>query len=139
MYHYTHAINLLYGLREAIALVVEEGLNNVVQRHIQAREYFEMRLKQMRLAFLVDQSKHRLPGIMSVVIPENIDGAKVMSYLYEKYDILIGGSLLAANLGLPAFWRLGYLGVNANAKQIDKLCEALRETLQQQQTLKSRL
>ena len=40
-YHYTHAINLFFGLHRTLSLIVEEGLENVVNKHSQAKAYFE--------------------------------------------------------------------------------------------------
>lgn len=139
-YHYTHATNLLFGLRAAIEDVVSEGLESVVERHANVKSVLEQALQdELRLQLLVPQAEHRLPGIVAVLIPEDIDGVKVISYLYEKHDILISGSLIPASSTVPRFWRIGYLGVNANLVAVGRLVTALKEALADQRKLKSHL
>lgn len=139
LYHYTHAINLLYALREAIALVVEEGIENIVQRHLNAKLQLESMITQLGLEFLVPNPNHRLPGIIAVLVPKDIDGGQLIDHLYKQNDILIGGSLLAPSAIISKFWRLGFLGVNADSTKIVKLCTALSDALQHQRTLRPRL
>ena len=138
-YHYTHAINLLYGLREAIQLVLEQGIENIIKRHRVAKAHLENRLLEIGLECLIPRPCRRLPGIMSVIIPDGIDGARVMTYLYNRHRISIGGSLLAASLGLPRFWRIGYLGVNADVAKVDRTIDALQEAIFEQRSLKAKL
>lgn len=94
---------------------------------------------ELGLRLLVPEAEHRLPGIVSVLMPEDIDGGKVITYLYEEHDILIGGSLIPASSTVPKFWRMGYLGVNASLSAVRRLVTALKEALADQRKLKSHL
>lgn len=140
-YHYTHAINLLYGLHEAIRLVIQEGLTNIVDRHEQAKSYLEQSLLNscLNLKFLIPNPEHRLAGILSVIIPSDIDGAALIKHLDREHNIQIGGSLLANIASFPKVWRLGYLGVNADKRKIDILVRAFKQAILAQRGLVSKL
>lgn len=139
-YHYTPAINLLYGLHEAIKLVAEEGLENVVERHQQMRKYLITELGKLGLRLLIERPEDRLAGITAVMVPDDIDGPKLMSDLSNNFNILIGGSLLRRPGQQEAkFWRIGYLGMNAHQDKIDRLLSALKQALLAQRGLKSNL
>ncbi|KAH7643592.1 aminotransferase-like protein [Dermatophagoides farinae] len=131
-YHYTPAINLLYGLRASIREIINEDLANVIARHQKAKHYLEKRIQNVGLKLLVQESDNRLAGITSVLIPDDIDGNRVIQFMYKKHDILIGGSLLATDPKVPKFWRIGYLGVNADLEKIDRTIESLQEAIQKQ-------
>ncbi|KAI2806399.1 hypothetical protein BLOT_008355 [Blomia tropicalis] len=137
-YHYTPAINTLFGLREAIAMVIEEGIDQLVRRHQKSQILFESMLQQMGLSFYINQANHRLSAIISVLVPNDIDAVRVMRYLDEEHKILIGGPLLVDS-NVPKFWRIGFLGTNANPKSISRTCQALSKALSKQRALKSRL
>lgn len=94
---------------------------------------------ELGLQLLVPQAEHRLPGIVAVLIPDDIDGGQVISYLYDRHDILISGSLIPASATVPRFWRIGYLGVNANLVAVGRLVAALKEALAHQRKLKAHL
>lgn len=101
---------------------------------------FEKALEEeLGLRILIPVAEHRLPGLVSVLIPKDIDGRKVINYLYEEHDILIGGSLIPASSTVPQFWRIGYLGVNANLKAVGRTVAAFKEALVDQRKLKSHL
>ena len=129
IYFYTPAMSLIYGLREALALVAEEGLQNVITRHSVNSLILQKHIKSLKLQFLVIKPEDRLSGILSVMIPEGVDGLKVIQYLSEVHNIVIFGGL-GPTLG--KIWRMGLLGVNACEKSVSALCQALTEALKQQ-------
>nr|XP_027204239.1 serine--pyruvate aminotransferase, mitochondrial-like [Dermatophagoides pteronyssinus] len=131
-YHYTPAINLLYGIHTAIREIINEDLSKVIERHQKAKHYLEKQIQNIGLKLLIQESENRLAGITSVLIPDDIDGNMLIQFMYTKHDILIGGSLLASDPNVPKFWRIGYLGVNADRKKINQTIESLQDALQQQ-------
>lgn len=139
-YHYTPAINLLFGLHEAIKLVAKEGLENVVARHQKMKRYLVEEIHKLDLNLLLENPEDLLAGITAVIVPEDIDGSLFIKYLSEKFDILIGGSLLrASGHECPKYWRIGYLGMNAYKDKIDRLIAALKQALSTMRSLKSNL
>lgn len=128
-YHYTHAVNAFYGLREAIVMVVEEGLEKIVQRHAQVKIVLEQALQEeLGLKLFVANPAHRLPGIVCILVPEDIDGMKVIADLDLQHDIAISPSHIQS----PKILRIGYLGVNASLVSVRRLVDALKEVLAEQ-------
>ncbi|XP_054161813.1 alanine--glyoxylate aminotransferase-like [Oppia nitens] len=127
MYHYSPATVLLYALREALAMVADEGLDNVIHRHRDAHQYLQQYMtEELGLQLFVERPEYRLPGLLAVCVPEDVVSDKVVSYLNDKHRITITGGLG------PTFgkvWRLGFLGSNANRTSVQKLCTALADAL----------
>jgi alanine-glyoxylate transaminase / serine-glyoxylate transaminase / serine-pyruvate transaminase len=125
VYHHTAPINLYYGLREALRLIAEEGLENCWQRHQQNAEYLWEQLETIGLTPHVEK-EFRLPTLTTVRIPEGIDGKAISGKLLHEYNIEIGGGLgeLAGKV-----WRVGLMGYNSRKESVDRLIAALTEML----------
>ncbi len=124
-YHHTAPINMLYGLSEAVHLILDEGLENVFQRHQQMHEYLGEELNKLGLSFFVDKP-YRLPMLNAVAIPDGVNDAAVRSHLLKYSKIEIGGGLgpLAGKI-----WRIGLMGHTARKENIDRLIEGLKKAL----------
>ena len=124
-YHHTAPINMLYGLREALAIVLEEGLENRFKRHAAAHRQLREGLQELGITY-VSQEGHSLPMLNAVKIPDGADDAAVRRRLLEEFGIEIGG-------GLGAFkgkaWRIGLMGHTATHRNVTLLLAALREIL----------
>jgi len=124
-YHHTAPINMLYGLHEALAIVLEEGLEKRFARHRQAHEALKAGLREMDISY-VSQEGHHLPMLNAVKIPPGIDDLVIRKRLLNEYGIEIGG-------GLGAFkgkaWRIGLMGHGANKRNVDSVLTALDESL----------
>jgi alanine-glyoxylate transaminase/serine-glyoxylate transaminase/serine-pyruvate transaminase len=127
VYHHTAPINLYYGLREALRLIAEEGLEACWQRHQQTAEYFWSRLEAAGLTPHVER-EFRLPTLTTVRIPDGVDGKAITSKLLQEYHIEVGGGLgeLAGKV-----WRVGLMGYNSRIENVDRLMTALQEVLPQ--------
>jgi alanine-glyoxylate transaminase / serine-glyoxylate transaminase / serine-pyruvate transaminase len=125
IYHHTAPINLYYGLREALRLVAEEGLENCWQRHQKNVEYLWQELENLGLKMHVER-EFRLPTLTTVCIPEGIDGKAIARKLLVEYNIEIGGGLgeLAGKV-----WRVGLMGFNSRKESVDRLIDALKQVL----------
>ncbi|MGB3560196.1 MAG: alanine--glyoxylate aminotransferase family protein [Geitlerinemataceae cyanobacterium] len=124
-YHHTAPVNLYYGLREALRLIVEEGVENCWQRHQQNAEYFWEQLETIGLTPHVEK-EFRLPTLTTVRIPEGVDGKAIAGKLLHEYNLEIGGGLgeLAGKV-----WRVGLMGYNSRKENVDRLIVALKEVL----------
>jgi len=124
-YHHTAPVSSMYALREALRLVLEEGLENRFQRHENNHLLLKAGLEELGFKFLVD-SDFRLPMLNSVFLPEGIDEAAVRGRLLSEYNIEVGG-------GLGAFagkiWRVGLMGESCDANHVNMLLSALRTIL----------
>ena len=124
-YHHTAPINMHYGLYQALQLILEEGLDNVYQRHLRYHNELVDGLEGMGLSMLVAPGS-RLPMLNSVNVPEGVDEAAVRSTLLEQYKIEIGAGLgpLAGKI-----WRVGLMGHTARQENVTRLLGALKTIL----------
>ena len=124
-YHHTAPINMIYGLREALRLIVEEGLEQRFERHRLNHRALVAGIEAMGLAMLVPVSI-RLPMLNAVRIPDGIEDMKVRKVLLNQYGIEIGG-------GLGQFagrvWRIGLMGQSCRRKNVFLLLAALETVL----------
>jgi alanine-glyoxylate transaminase / serine-glyoxylate transaminase / serine-pyruvate transaminase len=125
VYHHTAPVNLYFGLREALRLLAEEGIENSWQRHQQNVEYLWAGVEDLGLKLHV-QKEFRLPTLTTVCIPEGVDGKVLSGKLLNEFNIEVGGGLgeLAGKV-----WRVGLMGFNSRKESVDRLLEALRQLL----------
>jgi alanine-glyoxylate transaminase/serine-glyoxylate transaminase/serine-pyruvate transaminase len=105
---YTPSIPLLYGLREAIAMLLEEGLENVFHRHAYlAGGVRAAVLDGWKLKLCAKDPKWYSDTVSAIMVPEGFDGAKVISRAYARYNTSFGAGLskVAGKL-----FRIGHLG-----------------------------
>jgi alanine-glyoxylate transaminase/serine-glyoxylate transaminase/serine-pyruvate transaminase len=123
VYHHTAPINMTYALREALAIVLEEGLETRIERHARMHQRLRAGLDALGLRYVPSESLHTLNCIH---VPEAVDEAAVRRALLEEYGIEIG-----AGLGPMAgkALRIGLMGHSATARNVDLLLAALRDLL----------
>ena len=119
MYHHTAPINMTYALREALAIVIEEGLDARIARHAEMHRRLRTGLEKLGLEYI---PKHSLHTLNCVRIPAGVEDAPVRRRLLEEYGIEIG-----AGLGPMAgkAWRIGLMGHSATPRNVDLLLAAL--------------
>lgn len=124
-YHHTAPINMNYGLREALRLVAEEGLEARWARHQANAGLFWQGLAELGLECHVAH-EIRLPSLTTVRIPEGVDGKAVTAKLLSEYNIEIAGGLgeLAGKV-----WRIGLMGFNSRPENVLLLLAALKRVL----------
>ncbi len=107
LYHHTPPISLIFALREAMRMTLEEGLENRWERHRQNQLALVAGLEAMGLEMLVRNPAERLPTVTAVMIPSGIDDVKVRNQLLDEFNIEIAGGLgpLKAKI-----WRIGLMG-----------------------------
>lgn len=127
VYHHTAPINMNYGLREALRLIAEEGLEQRWQRHQKNAELLWEGLADLKLECHVSQ-EIRLPTLTTVRIPEGVNGKAVSSQLLNDYNIEIAGGL--GELG-GKVWRIGLMGYNSRPENVLLLLTALEKVLAQ--------
>jgi alanine-glyoxylate transaminase / serine-glyoxylate transaminase / serine-pyruvate transaminase len=124
-YHHTAPINMIYALREALRLVLEEGLKERFDRHQLHSRALVAGLEAMGLK-MVAPAQYRLPELNAVYIPEGIDDATVRKTLLNEYGIEIGG-------GLGKFkgkaWRIGLMGYSCSRGNVMLFLSALENIL----------
>ncbi len=121
-YHHTAPITSVYGLREALRLLHEEGLEERFRRHRAAHERLALGAGGLGLEFLPAPG-HRLPVLNALRVPESVDERAVRGRLLAEHNIEIGGGLgpLAGRI-----WRVGLMGYSAREENVARLLTALR-------------
>ena len=124
-YHHTAPSNQFYGLHEALILLKDEGLDNAWRRHKENSVKLIKKLNELGLKPLVPDGE-RIPNLITVLVPEGIDEAKVRAELLARHSCEIGAGLgeLAGKV-----WRIGLMGYNSNEKMIDFFIGALKDVL----------
>ena len=124
-YHHTAPISMNYALREALALVAEEGLEARIARHALNGRALQAGLKAMGLS-LATAEGHRLPQLTCVKIPDGIDDLTVRRRLLKDWGIEVGGGL-GPFKGLA--WRIGLMGHSSQEKNVTLVLSALDRCL----------
>jgi alanine-glyoxylate transaminase/serine-glyoxylate transaminase/serine-pyruvate transaminase len=114
LYHHTAPINAIYGLREALRLIAEEGLQNRIDRHTRNAAALKAGLEGMGLS-LFAQEGHRLPSLTTVYVPEGCDEAAIRSQLLNEFNLEIGGGLGPVK---GKVWRLGLMGDSSTPRNV---------------------
>ena len=117
VYHHTAPVNMNFGMREALRLLSEEGLDNAWARHRRNAEALWTGLESLGLEMHVPEEL-RLPTLTTVRIPEDVDGKAFSSHLLNTHGIEVGGGLgvLAGKI-----WRIGLMGYNSTPENVDRL------------------
>lgn len=126
VYHHTISTTLLYGLREALAMVCEEGMNSVIERHQKCADQLYKGLERMGLELFVGDKLKRLPTVTTIQVPNDVDWKDVTAYAMKTYLLEISGGLgPTAN----KVFRIGLMGYNATPEKVDLVLEILKESL----------
>ncbi|HEY1938929.1 MAG TPA: aminotransferase class V-fold PLP-dependent enzyme [Candidatus Angelobacter sp.] len=104
---YTPATNLLWGLREALAMLHEERLENVFRRHERHAEATRAAVKAWGLEILCEEPKEYSSSVTAVLMPQGHDADKLREIILENFDMSLGTGL--AKLANKVF-RIGHLG-----------------------------
>jgi alanine-glyoxylate transaminase / serine-glyoxylate transaminase / serine-pyruvate transaminase len=104
---YTPNTNLMYGLREALRLLDEEGLPNVFARHTRHGEATRAAVRGWGLEVLCQDEREYSGSLTAVVMPEGVDADKVRAVILDRFDMSLGAGLgkLAGKI-----FRIGHLG-----------------------------
>jgi alanine-glyoxylate transaminase/serine-glyoxylate transaminase/serine-pyruvate transaminase len=104
---YTPATNLLFGLREAIAMLREEGLENVFGRHRRHAEATRRAVRAWGLEVLCAEPRDYSASLTAVLMPDGHDPDRVRELILERFDMSLGTGL--GKLRGRVF-RIGHLG-----------------------------
>ena len=104
---YTPATNLLYGLRETLHMLFEEGLENVFSRHLRHAEATRRAVRAWGLEVLCANPEEYSPSLTAVMVPEGYDADALRKVILERFDMSLGTGL--GKLKGKVF-RIGHLG-----------------------------
>ncbi len=104
---YTPVTTLLYGLREAIAMLEEEGLENVFARHQRLGDACRAAVAHWGLETVCQNPAEHSNVLTGVMMPDGVDADAVRRIILERFDMSLGTGL--GKLKGRAF-RIGHLG-----------------------------
>jgi alanine-glyoxylate transaminase/serine-glyoxylate transaminase/serine-pyruvate transaminase len=104
---YTPPTNLLYGLREALLMLQEEGLPNVFRRHGRHAEATRAAVRAWGLEIVCEEPREYSNSLTAVFLPEGHDADKLRAIILENFDMSLGAGL--SKLAGKVF-RIGHLG-----------------------------
>src|SRR6266571_3840805 len=126
LYHHTPPISLIFALREAMRLVVEEGLEARWERHRVNQQALIAGLEAMGLDLLVKNPADRLPTVTAVKIPVGVDDVKVRNQRLDELNNEIAGGFGTVK---GKIWRVGLMGYCSQKPNVLLFLAALEKTL----------
>lgn len=104
---YTPATNLLYGLREAIHMLLEEGLENVFARHDRHAEATRRAVQAWGLEVVCKDPAEYSSSLTAVLMPEGHDADQLRKVILDRFDLSLGTGLGKLK---GKIFRIGHLG-----------------------------
>src|SRR5439155_14560814 len=104
---YTPSIPMLYGLRESLDIIFEEGLDNIFARHHRLAEGVRAAVRAWGLKLCAKAPRWHSDTVSAILVPEGVNGADVIDVAFRRYNLALGAGL--ARLAGKLF-RIGHLG-----------------------------
>ena len=116
---YTPATNLLYGLREALAMLDEEGLDAVFARHRRHAEATRRAVRAWGLEIVCQNPDEHSSTLTAVLLPDGHDADQLRGLILDRYNMSLGAGLgrLAGRV-----FRIGHLGDLSDLSLAGALC-----------------
>ena len=126
LYHHTPPISLIYALREAMRILLEEGIEARWERHRVNQLALVAGVEAMGLPMFVEKPLDRLVTVTAVKIPAGVDDVKFRNQLLDEFNIEIAGGIGATK---GQIWRLGTMGYCSQKQFILQLVAAMDKAL----------
>jgi aspartate aminotransferase-like enzyme len=122
---FTPNVSALYGLSLALTKLLDEGMENVYQRHARIGQFTRDGIKDLGLELLVKDEAFASNTVTAVKMPEGIDGAKLVGLVRTEENVVLAGGQgrLAGHI-----FRVGHLG-HVSQQDIEEVLEALKTVL----------
>lgn len=104
---YTPSTNLLYGLDEALNMLLEEGLDNVFARHNRMAEATRRAVRAWGLEVLCLDAEEYSPVLTAVLMPDGHDADALRAVILDRFDMSLGTGLGKVK---GRVFRIGHLG-----------------------------
>lgn len=104
---YTPPLQLIYGMRESLKMLFEEGLNNVYARHFRLAEAVRRAVNGWGLNLVAQSPDLYSDTVSAIYVPDGFDSNALTSHVFEAYGVSFGVGL--GEMNGKAF-RIGHLG-----------------------------
>lgn len=121
---YTHLVSNIYALDESMNMILEEGLENVYERHEKAAELCRRRGKEIGLPLYPESEELCSPTVTAFHIEDK--AVEIQKQVHEQFDILLATSLGKLENDIL---RVGHMGFNAEKNKVNQTMNAIEKTL----------
>jgi alanine-glyoxylate transaminase/serine-glyoxylate transaminase/serine-pyruvate transaminase len=105
---YTPSVPMMYGIKESLAMIAEEGLENIFVRHTYlARGTRAAVFDGWHLKLCATEPKWYSDTVSAIMVPDGINGAEVISRAFKRYNLALGAGLAKV---AGKLFRIGHLG-----------------------------
>jgi alanine-glyoxylate transaminase/serine-glyoxylate transaminase/serine-pyruvate transaminase len=105
---YTPSIPMLYGLRESLAMLAEEGLQNVIDRHHYLGAGVRAAVLQgWKMKLCATAPQWYSDTVSAIMLPDGINGADLIAHAFKRYNLALGAGLAQV---AGKLYRIGHLG-----------------------------
>ncbi len=125
MYHHTAPIVNVYGLREALRLALEEGLEARIARHLRNSRALVAGVESAGLTMNTEE-EFTLPSLNAIRVPTGVDETKVRQTILNLFNMDIGAGLGELK---GQVWRVGLMGMNSCERNVLFFLTALEAAL----------
>jgi aspartate aminotransferase-like enzyme len=123
---YTPAVSLLFALRESLAMIQEEGLPQVWQRHARLGDLTREGVKELGLALLVKDPRFYSNTVTAVCAPDGVPASHIISALRDQHNIVVAGGQGKLR---DKIFRIGHVGY-VHEDDVRQTLAALRAVLE---------
>ncbi|EGT4968699.1 TPA: alanine--glyoxylate aminotransferase family protein [Clostridioides difficile] len=121
---YTMPISDIMGLDKALDNILEEGIENVLNRHEKIAHSVRKSIEEYGLELFLEEGYSNT--VTAIKIPESIGALKLTDYMLKNYNTLVATSL---NQYMDTILRIGHMGENANLNKIEHILNVLDKSL----------
>ncbi|VHV40782.1 aminotransferase, alanine--glyoxylate transaminase [Clostridioides difficile] len=121
---YTMPISDIMGLDKALDNILEEGIENVLDRHEKIAYSVRKSIEEYGLELFLEEGYSNT--VTAIKIPESIGALKLTDYMLKNYNTLVATSL---NQYMDTILRIGHMGENANLNKIEHVLNVLDKSL----------
>ncbi|AXU54413.1 TPA: alanine--glyoxylate aminotransferase family protein [Clostridioides difficile] len=121
---YTMPISDIMGLDKALDNILEEGIENVLNRHEKIAYSVRKSIEEYGLELFLEEGYSNT--VTAIKVPESIGALEVTDYMLKNYNTLVATSL---NQYMDTILRIGHMGENANLNKIEHVLNVLDKSL----------
>jgi alanine-glyoxylate transaminase/serine-glyoxylate transaminase/serine-pyruvate transaminase len=119
---YTPSLPMMYGLRESLAMIAEEGLENIFHRHSYLAGGMRAAVFEgWKLTLCANAPKWHSDTVSAIMVPDGINGAEVIARAFTRYNLALGAGLAKV---AGKLFRIGHLGDLNELMLLGAICGA---------------
>lgn len=123
---FTSPVSLMLGLDEALKIIVEEGIDNVIERHHLVAKAFRKKIKSLGLKLFPEKEEWCSNTLTSINCPEGINSELIISALQKKYNLRIANGLGKLK---GKIIRIGHMGYQAEHSSTMVVADAIIDVI----------